>query len=45
MTVQEKRANFKSQMMDSSRMKVLCGAFDGITARAAQAADLSLIHI
>ena len=39
MTVQEKRANFKSQMMDSSRMKVLCGAFDGITARAAQAAD------
>lgn len=29
MTVQEKRANFKSQMMDSSRMKVLCGAFDG----------------
>ena len=33
MTVQEKRANFKSQMMDSSRMKVLCGAFDGITAR------------
>ena len=55
MTVQEKRDSFKSQMMDSSRMKVLCGAFDGITARAAQAADffdgcymggqLSLIHI
>ena len=38
MTIHEKRAAFKAKMMDSFDMTLLCGAFDGITARAAQAA-------
>lgn len=39
MTIQEKRAAFKSKILDPGHMSVLCGAFDGITARVAQAAD------
>ena len=39
MTLQEKRAAFKKTILDPGRMSVLCGAFDGITARVAQAAD------
>ncbi|WP_251445358.1 isocitrate lyase/PEP mutase family protein [Vermiculatibacterium agrestimuris] len=38
MTIEEKRAAFKKNMLDQDRMTLLCGAFDGITARVAQAA-------
>ncbi|OUP71595.1 hypothetical protein B5F10_03540 [Anaerotruncus colihominis] len=39
MTITEKRAQFKARILEQKHMSVLCGAFDGITARAAQAAD------
>lgn len=38
MTITEKRARFRVWILDPNHMSVLCGAFDGITARAAQAA-------
>ena len=39
MNICEKRAAFKSKLLDWSYMPVLCGAFDGITARAAKEAN------
>lgn len=36
MSIQEKRANFKKKMLEAGTMPVLCGAFDGITARLVQ---------
>lgn len=39
MDIHEKRKVFKEKMLDRSSLSVLCGAFDGITARAAKAAD------
>ena len=38
MTIEEKRANFKKEILDQNKLTLLCGAFDGITARVAQAA-------
>lgn len=37
MTLEEKRKAFKEKLLHAEHMPVLCGAFDGITARAAQA--------
>ncbi|MGI6687962.1 MAG: isocitrate lyase/PEP mutase family protein [Christensenellales bacterium] len=36
MTISEKRAEFKKTMLSQKEMTVLCGAFDGITARLVQ---------
>lgn len=36
MTIKEKRRMFKKKLMDEDNMCVLCGAFDGITARLVQ---------